>query len=357
MGRRPKNVITNSQEESIKKIHCSCCGSSDQDNFYMSHSPFDKFFGKLPYCKKCIKEVLWTYFIKRYNGNEQLALHGLLRVLNLPYINSVYLASVKNINNPNAKINNKETEEDDKKSVLVSAYMKNYNSMYARNGYGDTYLDSEGLGEIQGLSAYEDTINIHRKRKINPNAEIDEEKYEVIEYDAEELIYKWGNFDDDKLIKLELEWLDWADKLGDYINDKSVDLLVKQVCQQTVEIQEKRERGEKVKDDITALQGLLNTSGLVEKTQEKNSESVKIGQTIREIENSRPIKECIPELVDVDKYGDLIDTFVGAMSRTLGKENYFTQKFDKLYKEYSMDLDAIISSSEEDTNSDGTENN
>ena len=90
MGRRPKNVITNSQEESIKKIHCSCCGSSDQDNFYMSHSPFDKFFGKLPYCKKCIKEVLWTYFIKRYNGNEQLALHGLLRVLNLPYINSVY---------------------------------------------------------------------------------------------------------------------------------------------------------------------------------------------------------------------------------------------------------------------------
>ena len=29
------------------------------------------------------------------------------------------------------------------------------------------------------MSAYEDTINIHRKRKINPNAEIDEEKYEA----------------------------------------------------------------------------------------------------------------------------------------------------------------------------------
>lgn len=334
-----------------------CCGSSDQDNFYISHSPFDKFFEKLPYCKNCIKTTLWDYFLKRYNGNTQLAIHGLMRVLNLPYIHSVYLASVKNINNPNAKITATGEGENSNTSALVSAYMKNYNSLYARNGYGDTYLDSEGLNEIEGLSAYEDTINIRRKkREIDPN-NIDTNKYEVLEYEAEELIYKWGEFEDDKLIKLELEWLDWADKLGDYINDKSVDLIVKQVCQQTVEIQEKRERGEKTKDDVQSLQGLLNSSGLIEKTREKNSETVKIGQSIREIENSRPIKECIPELVDQDKYSDLIDTFVGAMSRSLGKENYFTEKFDKLYKNYSFDLESLSRlEQEEETPNGKTEN-
>ena len=211
--------------EENKRIVCLNCGCKNQSEFYKSHNPFNKYMSYIPYCKDCIRSEMWRYFLRKFNNNEQLALHGLLRSLNLPYIHSVYLASIKNINNPNATIS-KDAEEDNEESVktnnsvLVSAYFKNYNSLYERNGYGDTYLDSEGLNEIQGMAIYEDTIQIRRQKKEENIEDIDTEKYEVLEYDADELIFKWGAFPDEKLIRLEREYLDWSDKLGDYIYDK-----------------------------------------------------------------------------------------------------------------------------------------
>lgn len=348
---KPKQKVS---PEENKRIVCLNCGSKNQGEFYKSHNPFNKYLSYIPYCKDCIRSEMWTYFLRKFNGNEQLALHGLLRSLNLPYIHSVYLASIKNINNPNATISkeNNEAEETNttNNGVLVSAYFKNYNSLYERNGYGDTYLDSEGLNEIQGMAVYEDSIQIRRQKKEENIDDIDTEKYEVLEYDADELIFKWGAFPDEKLIRLEREYLDWADKLGDYIYDKSTDLIVKQVCQQTVEIEDKRLLGEKVKDDVNTLQALLNSSGLIEKTRDKSAETTKIGMTIKDIENRRPIAQVAPELQDVDKYQTLLRNFAGAISRTLGKENRFTQEFEEYFKDYTIDIVSQSYSAEGNTN-------
>lgn len=326
--------------EETPKITCICCGKANQKDFYESANPFQKYYGKIPYCKDCIKGVMWDYYCKKYHNNYQMALHGLLRALDLPYIHSIYLIAAKMLENANTTFNASES------SAIISTYMAAYGSRRVKNGYGCFYSDSEGLGEIQGVAVYEDTIKIKRKRKQEDEKDRNTEKYEYLDYDADELVEKWGEFEDDKLIKLELEWLDWCDKLGDYMNDKSVELVVRQVCHQTVEIQEKRERGEKVKDEITALQALLSGSGLIEKTREKNAETVKIGQTIKEIENSHPIEAPREELIDVDGYNKLLDTFIGAMSRTLGKENIFTEKFNEYYKKYSVDFDRIAKSQE-----------
>lgn len=359
MPRTSKPAISRTKEnaplEEKKKVICLNCGCKDQGEFYQSHNPFNKYLSYIPYCKKCIKGPMWDYFLKRYKNNEQLALHGLVRSLNLPYIHSIYLASVKNINNPNAKIKKEQIDEESEtnkntksnNNVLISAYLKNYNSFYSQNGYGDTYLDSEGINEIQGLSSYEENIKLKRQVRNENLDNVDTEKYEILEYDADELVFKWGAFEDDKLIRLEREYLDWADKLGDYIYDKSTDLIVKQVCQQTVEIEEKRLRGEKVKDDVNTLQALLNSSGLIEKTRDKSAENIKIGMAIKDIENKRPLKDAPPSLRDRDKYADLIDTFAGAISRTMGKENYFTKRFDKLYKDYSINLNAFATPEDE----------
>lgn len=332
--------IVRPDETQPPKITCLCCGKSNQLNFYESANPFNKYFGKIPYCKDCIKGVMWDYYCKKYHDNYQMALHSLLRSLDLPYIHSIYLTAVKMMENENT------TFDASKSSSIISSYLAFYGSKRAKSGYGCFYSDSEGLNEIQGVAVYEDTIKIKRKRKQEDINDRDTEKYEYLDYDADELVEKWGEFEDDKLIKLELEWLDWCDKLGDYMNDKSVELVVRQVCHQTVEIQEKRERGEKVKDEITALQALLSGSGLIEKTREKNAETVKIGQTIKEIENSHPIDAPREELIDVDGYNKLLDTFIGAMSRTLGKENVFTEKFNEYYKKYSVDFDRITKSQE-----------
>lgn len=334
--------------EKDKKIVCLNCGCKNQALFYRSQNPFNKFFGYIPYCKDCIKGEMWKFYLKKYDNNEHIALHALLRSLNLPYIHSIYLASLKNINNPNAKINNvsSETNADDDtpaidtEGTIISAYMKTYNSFYANNGYGSTYLDSEGVDEISGVYDYEPNITIKRRRTPAPYSDDDkdDERYEYIEYNAEELIEKWGEFDDNKLKKLELEYLDWQDKIGDCIYEKSTDLMVKQVCFLTITIQEKRVNGDLADEEMKNLRIMLKESGLLEKQKSQNIESTVIGMTIRDIEQFRPIKETLPELVDVDNYKEIEDTFIGAMSRTLGKENEFTRKFDEIYKDYTIDI-------------------
>jgi hypothetical protein len=199
---RPSKEELKAREEADRsqKIVCMNCGCKNQANFYKSQNPFNKHYGKIPYCKDCIKGEMWQFFLKKYDNKEQLALHALLRSLNLPYIQSVYDASVKNINNPNALISTSRADspisENTADNMLVSAYMKNYNSLYNQNNYGDSYLDSEGVDNILGLVENEPHLILkHKKSRVDENAR-DEEKYEYIEYDADELIDKWGEFDD-----------------------------------------------------------------------------------------------------------------------------------------------------------------
>lgn len=344
-----------------EKLSCMCCGKKTQDNFYMSHNIFDKYYKVIPYCKTCIRGIMWDYYLKKHNGDEQLALHGLLRSLNLPYIHSLYISSIKTINNPNSKINNvhkieetdEETEEEiedrynkntinkENNSVIVAAYMKNYNSLHDSNNYGDTYLDSVGLEEVVGLKSYNDIVRVKRKKQADSIQKEKAEKYEELRYDVDDLIYKWGEFDEETLIKLELEWLDWSDKIGDYIYEKSTQLILKQICFLTVEIENKRLRGEKVKDEISSLQVLMKESNLIEKQQRNEGEKLIIGMKIKEIEYSRPIKSAIPSLVDVDHYGEIINTFIGNTSKTLGMENEYTKKCDEIYKKYTIDMNKL----------------
>ena len=63
-----------------------------------------------------------------------------------------------------------------------------------------------------------------------------------------------------------------------------------------------------------------------------------VGVTCKDIELHRPIKTVDPELEDVDNMKTLLYGFVGSISRTLGKENVFTQKFDELYGKYNIDI-------------------
>jgi hypothetical protein len=236
------------------------------------------------------------------------------------------------------------TEEDengnniDECSTLIAAYMKTYNSLHDTNGYGDTYEDSIGLNEIKGLKSFDDNIKVKRKLKEVDLKSIDIEKYEILQYDSDDLILKWGNYADEDLIFLENEYLDWEEKIGDYINEKSTELIIKEICKQTLEIKQKRECGEKVKDEVKTLQSLMDNGGVLEKQQKKTMEDKKIGMTIADIEKYRPLKETLPELMDVDAFGEILDTFLGGISRTMGKENSFTKRFDEIYKDYTIDL-------------------
>ena len=165
-----------------------------------------------------------------------------------------------------------------------------------------------------------------------------EDDYEILEYDTGYLQNKWGTFDNPDLAYLENQYLDWEDKLGG-IDDKSIDMIVQQICLQALEIRKGREAGADVTKMVKTLRELMNDAGLVEKLNKKAEVMNRsVGQRIEDIERMRPVFKVDPELSDVDNVNKIIIGFTGSLSKTLGKSNYYTQKFDEIYGPYTIDV-------------------
>lgn len=304
-------------------ITCIRCGEQDQKKFYTTKDPYREFFGKIPYCKNCIKDI-FTFYYDKNKKNMNLAMYYLCRKIDIPYIHTAYLGAVDNINNPNSKIRGDE--------AIVPAYLKNL-SFSGANGWGYSFDDSMGEDNIPSISSYEKSIKVQRSKMLN---EQDLDDYEVIEYDTAFLVQKWGLFEDSILAYLESEYLDWSDKLGG-INEKSIDIMVKEICYQCNDIRLSRERGEDVGNKTNILQKTLKTSGLIE-LQNDNVDEENIGTRIAEIESKRPIKKVDNDLADVDNMRLIAAAIRGPTMRAMGYENDYTKEFDELYSEYSIDI-------------------
>lgn len=214
----------------------------------------------------------------------------------------------------------------------MSAYMKGM-AFAEQNGWGNTFDDSIGEDQIEGLTSFADVIKV--KRKLNHTTDSDKD-YEIIEMDADELVQKWGRYDDDDLAYLESEYMDWAEQLNGIV-DKFVDIMVKQVCLQMNEIRHDRENGVPVEKKLAALRNLIKDSGLAD-LQSNEAAQQGVGMTARDIEFHRPVAEPDKDLKDVDNIGEILIGFLGGTSRAMGKENEFTEAFDNVYDKYTIDI-------------------
>lgn len=320
---RPRKNVTVTVEDAKPKIICIGCGCDNQKNFYQARDDNRKFFGKVPYCKDCIQKIFQNY-LRKYAENYNLALYYTLRKIDLPYIHSAYTGALQNVTNPDAKIQGLDN--------ILSAYMKSM-AFAEQNGWGSTFDDSMGEDQIDGLSSYDDVIKV--KRKINRGS-TNIQDFDIIEMDADELVQKWGRFDDDDLAYLESEYMDWEEQLNGIV-DKFVDIMVKQVCLQMNEIRHDRENGVPVEKKLAALRNLIKDSGLAD-LQNNEAASQGVGMTARDIEFHRPVREPDKELNDVDNIGEILIGFLGGTSRAIGKENEFTEVFDKVYDKYTIDI-------------------
>lgn len=328
--KKPENTSPNTEPEVIIRagVCCPRCGNATPNNFYSTKDPDRKFTGKVVYCKKCIKEIFDNY-LKKYKGDYNLAFYYLCRKIDVPYIHKVYQGAVKNIGNEFAKIQGVEG--------LISAYMKGL-SFSGQNGWGSSFDESKGVREIEDLLTYDDTTEVRRDISKSSGANALEDDYEILEYDTGYLQNKWGTFDNPDLAYLENQYLDWEDKLGG-IDDKSIDMIVQQICLQALEIRKGRESGADVTKMVKTLRELMNDAGLVEKLNKKAEVMNRsVGQRIEDIERMRPVFKVDPELSDVDNVNKIIIGFTGSLSKTLGKSNYYTQKFDEVYGPYTIDV-------------------
>lgn len=325
-----KGRVSKSNDLDDKKIVCICCGTSNQQNFYQSRDKHKSFFGKLPYCKNCVKDI-YDYYLKKYK-EMNMAIYYTCRKVDIPYIHTAYTGAVENIKNPNSKIQGED--------AILQAYMKNL-SFSEKNGWGSTFDDSIGEDQIDGLVSYDVYTKVKKDKKIIGDSNDNDDRYEVIEYDTEYLQNKWGIFDNEDLAYLESEYLDWAEKLGfknGIIGEKSIDVIVKQICYQTLDINNDRVSGADVNKKVETLTKLMNNAGLIEKQRSNNEEQRGVGQRTEDIELYRPVKSVDPELEDVDNIRGLLTAFVGCMSRSLNKSNEYTREFEKRYAEYSIDI-------------------
>lgn len=312
------------------RLYCIKCGELNPKHFYMTKDQHHAFFGKIPYCKSCIRNI-YIFYLRKYE-DMNLAVYYTCRKIDVPYIHSNYLGAVENINNTNAKI----TGED----AIIPAYMKGL-SFAETNGWGTSFDDSQGESEIKKLYTYDVITKIKRDKINNPNVSLDEESaddYEILEYDTEVLQSKWGmTFENWELSYLEGEYLDWEEKLNG-INDKTIEILVKQICYQLLDIYKDRQTGNSVDKKIKTLRELMSDSGLMEKQNKATEQRQNIGMTIRDIEYHKPIPNSTPIFDDVDGCKNYIFGAAGCYFKADGKENAYTRFYDEWMKEYSVDI-------------------
>lgn len=337
---------TTKQAQTESGITCLGCGITGDANFYVSRTPYNK-YKRIPYCKKCIKSVLYPYYLQR-TGNANTAFCYLLRSLDVPYIHEIYVSACKSMSNPNSVHNNINNTDD---TAVIAEYFKTYNSFHDTNKFGDTFADSVDIDKIENIELGENIAKIRHNKNLNKR---DTSNYEILEYDTDYLIHKYGNFPVEDLIYLEEEYLLWKDKLGKYIDDPSVQTNVRMLCLEFLKYRKNNEQGAPAKDELTNIQNIMKTSGLNEKVA-KNEENIdSIGMKIEDIEERRPVKPAETVLDDVDGYKNILLGFAGATSRALGKENEFTKDFDDIMGKYSLDVFAKQAAEEQKEDSDGT---
>ena len=308
------------------RMECASCGTTNQNAFYMSKDAWHKHYGKICYCKECVKAIYSDYLEKYKDMN--LAVYYTCRKIDVAYIHANYLGAVENVNNDNAKINGD--------SAIISAYMKGF-AFAERNGWGTCFDESQGEDQIDKLAAFDAYTKI-KKNKKTARGTLNEDDYENIEYSTEYLRNIWGDYDVDDLAFLQSEYLDWEAKLGGQIDEKSIDIIVKQICCTLLDINKERAQGNDVTKKTQTLMSLMNNAGLVEKQNKVTSTTLSAGQRIEDIEKMRPLKTVDPELNDIDHLRMLYDAYVGCMARTLGKPNAQTEDFDKLFAPYTIDI-------------------
>lgn len=151
---------------------------------------------------------------------------------------------------------------------------------------------------------------------------------------------KWGPIYKDE----ELKFLE--NIYNQYLERSVIDSLVKerlllQVCYEELGLYQDRQAQKPVDKRIAGLRALLKDAGISEKKSANNngdSQFGSLGEFIRHAEQHEPIIVKNHKFVDVDGIKKLWMSMVGALIRTLGRNNEYTEKFEENYKPYTADI-------------------
>lgn len=288
----------------FNELLCPSCGrpkATGNNNFYRSNNYIHGYY---PVCKECLYRDAENIEKPMDTPHEtKVSVQRVLRKLDRPYIESVYLNCVK-------AYNEEEVKDGKQKSMPFSRYMSS----------------------ILSLPAYRDKTWENSEFTISTSAIIPE-KIEIVDED-EEIIKRgrkrFGTYSSEDLLQLESAYEDWVSRYP--AEAKAQEVLFEQLCIQDLRARQIAKEGGDPKDAIKSCQEIMTSLGIkpTQNSTDAMTDQKSFGELIKAWEMERPIPEPEGEWADVDGIGLLIDVFFkGHIVKMLNIKNAFSSIYER----------------------------
>jgi len=266
------------------KTCLKCLKEKTERYYYKSYSKWHA-DEMIPICKDCLKEEFESAI------NQEEAIKEILRVCDRPFKKELWEASLA----------------DEKETF--GTYFKNISLKKFRY---ETWADSDA------------TID-----RNNVIVDFSDEDVQIAKDNSDMLVRFWGRgFSIEDYTWLQNEYEEFTSRYQ--IDSKGMELVIKQICLTELDIEKRREAGEKVDQQLKTLQDLLGSGNLkpVQETGANAAEQESFGTLIKKYENEHPIPEPDEQWKDVDKISKYVRVFfLGHLSRMLNLKNSYSDEY------------------------------
>lgn len=310
-------------EKERTEFYCCRCKrhyTKQKTNFPASQSSLYDGNGKyLTICNHCVDELFEHY--KAALGNEADAIRRICLKFDIYWNHEIY-----------AMLNKASTSQS-----RVRAYISKTNLIkYVGKTFDDT-LDEEYQAEIDKQNA---EAQAAAELIINHIEDVyDHDDATVVV--SEDTIRYWGTgFTPEMYLELENRrdyWLSQYPK--DTVLDPGEEALLRQICNLEISINKDRAAGNPIEKSVNSLNSLLGSMN-IKPSQKKDIEEnyIPFGCEIAKFEEEDPIIDPDKEFEDVDGMRkNVISWFVGAVCKTAGVKNKYSQYFEDEIKKYTVE--------------------
>ena len=317
---------------------CNKCKKyKPEDDFYSTQS--DVLDGRFPICKECTKNLFKEY-LKKYKDIKEV-----LILMSQKFDLYVYEPTIKKMVNYANTIEGKKEISD---GVFFANYLSTLNLETELGGIeiNEPNFSKSYFGGVPFRSmAYQFNLPpIYNDRIIAEGEEIEElEEENLSASKILKLKRTWGDaYNLEELKWLESKHQEWHANYD--IQGKNRELLVQQLCLEELSIFKGRQIGADVSKNLKNIQEMMKNSDLSPKktaTMSSTSEFASLGDFIRHVEKTKPFINKSKEFEDVDGIQKIWKSIAGAIARTLGRSNEYTEEFIENYKEHTVDMEGL----------------
>lgn len=321
---------------------CRRCGKYKKPKKFMT-SVSDMHDGRMPICTECANELFRQYMRKYKDVREVLVImsHKLDLYVYGPNLDR-YVKLFDTTEGKELFLQNQFFTR-----YVVDLYIqKHFNKDLASLMFENTKLEGVPFKCANPHVAVPQIYNDKFIVEVVTEKEIDRVGVEITQDDVplsqatvKKLQYKFGEYSPQDLKWLERKYREWDEEYD--ISELNKRKLIVQMCCDELLIVRGRERGEDMSKQWKSYVETMKTLALTPKQREKTATSngfSSFSDLVKECEKHGPVVERSPEFKDVDGINRFMVAIAGAIGKTLGKKNEYTEAFDQIYSEYSSSL-------------------